>query len=102
MAPIEPGAHVRVHPLLGWREIDIWRYIEREQIPVVDLYFARNGLRYRSLGDQDITNPVPSQAVTIPEIIAELRATKEPERAGRAMDNETEDAFERLRVAGYL
>ncbi len=102
VAPIEPGAHVRVHPLLGWREIDIWRYIEREQIPVVDLYFARNGLRYRSLGDQDITNPVPSQAVTIPEIIAELRATKEPERAGRAMDNETEDAFERLRVAGYL
>ena len=102
VAPIEPGAHVRVHPLLGWREIDVWRYIEREQIPVVDLYFARDGMRYRSLGDQDITAPVPSQAATIPEIIAELRDTKEPERAGRAMDNETEDAFERLRVAGYL
>jgi sulfate adenylyltransferase subunit 2 len=102
VAPIEPGAHVRVHPLLGWREIDVWRYIEREQIPVVDLYFARDGMRYRSLGDQDITAPVPSQAATIPQIIAELHDTKEPERAGRAMDNETEDAFERLRVAGYL
>jgi sulfate adenylyltransferase subunit 2 len=100
--PIETGAHVRVHPLLAWREIDIWRYIEREGIPVVDLYFARNGLRYRSLGDQDITTPVPSQATTIPEIIAELRTTRQSERSGRAMDNETEDAFERLRVAGYL
>ena len=101
-APVEPGAHVRVHPLLAWREIDVWRYIEREGIPVVDLYFARNGQRYRSLGDQDITSPVPSQATTIAEILAELRSTREPERAGRAMDNETEDAFERLRVAGYL
>ncbi len=43
--------------VLGWREIDIWRHIEREGIPIVDLYFARNGRRYRSLGDQDITNP---------------------------------------------
>lgn len=101
-APAEPGAHVRVHPLLAWREIDVWRYIEREGIPVVDLYFSRNGLRYRSLGDQDITNPVPSQAATIPDILHELRRTREPERAGRAMDAETEDAFERLRVAGYL
>jgi sulfate adenylyltransferase subunit 2 len=101
-APTEPGAHVRVHPLLAWREIDVWRYIEREGIPVVGLYFARNGLRYRSLGDQDITFPVASDAATIPAILAELRRTREPERAGRAMDHETEDAFERLRVAGYL
>ena len=96
------GAHVRVHPLLAWREIDVWRYIQREQIPVVSLYFARNGMRYRSLGDQDITNPVPSEAATIVEIVEELRGTRSSERAGRAMDNETEDAFERLRVAGYL
>ncbi len=100
--PVEAGAHVRVHPLLAWRELDVWRYIEREGIPVVDLYFARNGQRYRSLGDQDITAPVPSQAKTIPEILAELRGTRKAERAGRAMDSETEDAFERLRVAGYL
>jgi sulfate adenylyltransferase subunit 2 len=96
------GAHVRVHPLLAWREIDVWRYIEREGIPVVDLYFARDGRRYRSLGDQDITFPVASEAATIAEIIEELRGTRSSERAGRAMDNETEDAFERLRVAGYL
>ncbi len=101
-APLETDAHVRVHPLLSWREIDVWRYIEREQIPVVNLYFARDGKRYRSLGDQDITMPVASQATTIAEIIAELQDTRAPERAGRTMDNETEDAFERLRVAGYL
>ncbi len=96
------GAHVRVHPLLAWREIDVWRYIEREGIPVVPLYFSRGGMRYRSLGDKDITSPVPSDAATIAEVIEELRGTTSSERAGRAMDNETEDAFERLRVAGYL
>jgi sulfate adenylyltransferase subunit 2 len=100
--PIEPGAHVRVHPLLAWREIDIWRYTEREGIPVCELYFARNGLRYRSLGDRDITAPVASEASSIAEIIAELAATRVPERAGRAMDHEAEDVFERLRVGGYL
>ena len=43
-----------------------------------------------------------SNAGTIDEIIAELAATRIPERAGRAMDHESEDAFERLRKAGYL
>lgn len=99
---LPPGTHLRVHPLLHWTEIDIWRYIEREKIPVVDLYFARNGKRYRSLGDQDITNPIVSNASTITEIIEELETTTAPERAGRAMDRETEDAFERLRAAGYM
>ncbi len=102
VTPLEDGAHVRVHPLLAWREVDIWRYIARENIPVVDLYFAKDGKRYRSLGDQDITSPVASEARNVGEIIAELYATREPERAGRAMDHEAEDAFERLRVAGYL
>jgi sulfate adenylyltransferase subunit 2 len=96
------GTHLRVHPLLQWTELDIWRYIAREGIPVVDLYFARDGRRYRSLGDQDITFPVASTAATLDAIIAELEATRAPERAGRAMDRETEDAFERLRAAGYL
>lgn len=101
-APHEEGMHIRVHPLLSWREIDIWRYIEREGIPLVDLYFSKNGKRYRSLGDQDITNPVESNAATVAEVIAELETTRTSERAGRAMDHESEDAFERLRVAGYL
>jgi sulfate adenylyltransferase subunit 2 len=99
---VPAGAHVRVHPLLGWTELDVWRYVRREAIPVVPLYFARDGLRFRSLGERDITFPVPSGATSVDEIIAELAATNEPERAGRAMDHETEDAFERLRVAGYM
>ena len=99
---LPPGTHLRVHPLLHWTELDIWRYVRRERIPVVDLYFARDGKRYRSLGDMDITFPVASTAATIDEIVAELEATRTPERAGRAMDRETEDAFERLRAAGYM
>ena len=97
-----PGGHVRVHPLLGWTEIDVWRYVEREGMPVVPLYFARDGRRFRSLGEKDITFPVPSTATTIAEIILELEASHEPERAGRAMDHESEDAFERLRAQGYM
>ncbi|GAB3127178.1 sulfate adenylyltransferase subunit CysD [Novispirillum itersonii] len=96
------GAHLRVHPLLHWTEVDIWQYIERENIPVVPLYFARDGKRFRSLGEEGITFPIDSHATTIPEIIAELMATKEPERAGRAMDHDSEDSFERLRAAGYM
>jgi sulfate adenylyltransferase subunit 2 len=97
-----PGAHLRVHPILHWTELDIWAYTRREGIPIIPLYLARDGKRYRSLGDADITSPVPSQAATIDEIIAELEITRTPERSGRAMDHESEDAFERLRSAGYL
>ena len=96
------GAHLRVHPLLDWAELDVWRYIEREDIPVVGLYFARDGKRYRSLGDQDITFPVASDAATVADIIAELEHTRVAERSGRAMDHEAEDSFERLRVEGYM
>ena len=97
-----PGTHIRVHPILHWTELDIWLYIQREGIPVVPLYFARGGKRYRSLGDMDITHPIASEAASIPEIIAELRQTRIAERSGRAMDHEAEDAFERLRTAGYM
>jgi len=97
-----PGTHLRIHPILHWTEIDIWRYIQRERIPTIDLYFAKNGKRYRSLGDQDITFPVDSTASTIEEVIAELQETKIAERSGRAMDHESEDAFERLRAQGYM
>jgi sulfate adenylyltransferase subunit 2 len=93
---------LRVHPILHWTETDIWTYTRREDIPIIPLYLAKDGKRYRSLGDADITFPVPSQAHTIDEIIAELDVTKTPERSGRAMDHEAEDAFERLRASGYL
>ncbi|GAC1579104.1 MAG: sulfate adenylyltransferase subunit 2 [Candidatus Elarobacter sp.] len=96
------GAHVRVHPLLQWTEIDIWRYIKRENIPYVDLYLARDGMRYRSLGEKNITTPIASDAASIDAIIEELVTTREPERAGRVMDRESEDSFERLRTAGYM
>jgi sulfate adenylyltransferase subunit 2 len=96
------GTHVRIHPLLAWTELDIWRYSKREEMPIVPLYFARGGKRYRSLGEKNITFPVASTASSIDEIISELEITRTPERAGRAMDNESEDAFERLRSSGYM
>lgn len=97
-----PGTHIRIHPLLHWTEIDIWLYTKRENIPTISLYYAKDGKRYRSLGDKHITFPIDSEAATIDEIIEELRTTKISERAGRAMDHESEDAFERLRTAGYM
>ncbi len=96
------GTHLRIHPLLAWTELDVWRYSRREGIPIVPLYFSRGGKRYRSLGEKNITFPVDSDASTLDEIIAELEATRVPERAGRSMDNEAEDSFERLRSAGYM
>lgn len=101
-ADVPPGAHLRIHPLLPWTEIDIWRYIRREGIPLVDLYFAKNGQRYRSLGCAPCTSPMASTASTVDEIIKELENTKVSERSGRAQDKESEDAFERLRVEGYM
>ncbi len=102
LTDIPPGAHLRIHPLLHWTEIDIWRYIKRENIPLVDLYFAKGGRRYRSLGDQDITSPIASEAASLDAIIAELEETRVAERSGRAMDHEAEDSFERLRADGYM
>ncbi|HUC60458.1 MAG TPA: sulfate adenylyltransferase subunit CysD [Alphaproteobacteria bacterium] len=102
LTEVPPGGHVRIHPLLPWREIDVWRYTKREAIPFVPLYLARGGKRYRSLGEKNITAPVASSAASIDAIIAELETTEIAERAGRAMDRETEDAFERLRAAGYM
>jgi sulfate adenylyltransferase subunit 2 len=99
---IPEGCHLRIHPLLHWTELDIWRYTLRENIPIVPLYLARGGWRYRSLGEKNITTPVRSTASSIEEIIAELETTKIPERAGRAMDHDSEDSFERLRASGYM
>ena len=99
---VPEGCHVRIHPLLHWTEVDIWRYTQREEIPVVSLYFSRDGKRYRSLGEKNITFPIDSKAATIDDIIHELETTNTAERAGRAMDAETEDSFERLRAKGYM
>ncbi|HEY0792335.1 MAG TPA: sulfate adenylyltransferase subunit CysD [Chthoniobacterales bacterium] len=98
----EPGTHLRVHPLLHWTELNVWEYIDREGIPVVDLYFARNGFRYRSLGCAPCTKPVASTALSVRDIIEELRTSTTAERSTRAQDQESEDAFERLRAGGYM
>jgi sulfate adenylyltransferase subunit 2 len=95
--------HIRIHPLLHWTELNIWEYIEHENIPVIPLYFANEkGERYRSIGCFPCTFPIKSNAGSVREIIEELRATKTPERAGRAQDKESEDAFEKLRRDGYM
>jgi sulfate adenylyltransferase subunit 2 len=99
----EKGTHIRIHPLLHWTELNVWEYIERENIPVIPLYFSNGkGERYRSLGCAPCTAPIKSNAHTVAEIIEELRRTRVPERAGRAQDKESEDAFERLRRDGYM
>jgi sulfate adenylyltransferase subunit 2 len=97
------GTHVRIHPLLHWTELDVWEYIEREEIPVIPLYFDDgNGYRYRSLGCAPCTRPIASNARTVSDIVSELRSTRIAERSGRGQDQESEDAFERLRRDGYM
>lgn len=101
-----PGTHVRVHPLLDWTETNIWEYIERENIPVVSLYFDQgNGTRYRSLGCYPCTTPISSPARTVKEIIEELksgRLSNVAERSGRAQDKEDGGGLETLRREGYM
>ena len=100
-----PGTHVRVHPLLDWTELNIWEYIQRENIPIIDLYFNKgDGKRYRSLGCYPCTNPVESEAHNVAEIVEELKTGKFAniaERSGRAQDKE-DGGLETLRRDGYM
>jgi sulfate adenylyltransferase subunit 2 len=99
----DKDTHIRIHPLLHWTEINIWEYIERENIPIIPLYFANSkGERYRSLGCAPCTGAIKSNAKSVREIIEELRNTRTSERSGRAQDKESEDAFEKLRRDGYM
>ena len=98
----DPDAHVRIHPLLHWREIDVWKYIKMEKLPVVDLYFAKNNKRYRSIGCESCCEPVQSKANTIDKIIKEITNAKVSERSGRAQDKEREYAMQKLRALGYM
>jgi len=101
-ARADEETHIRVHPLLHWREIDIWRYIQRENLTVNTLYFAKNGRRYRSLGCQTCCNPVTSDAATVDQIIRELETSTTAERAGRAQDKEDAYTMQKLRALGYM
>jgi len=125
------GQTMRVFPLSNWTELDIWRYIRRERIPVVDLYFAkqrptidRNGtllvpdddrmplldgeevvertVRFRTLGCYPVTGAVESDASDIDALVREMEATRLSERAGRLVDGEREESMEAKKRSGYF
>lgn len=126
-----PGEHVRVFPLSNWTELDVWRYIEREDIALPSLYYAherevfrRDGMwlavtpvtrprqgeevelrtvRYRTVGDMSCTGAVESSAATNHEIAVEIAASTLTERgATRADDRLTEAAMEDRKKEGYF
>ena len=101
-----PGTHVRIHPLLDWTEINIWEYIEAENIPLIPLYFDNgSGKRYRSLGCFPCTSSVDSTSKNVHEIIDELKSGKFAdiaERSGREQDKEGGGTLELLRKDGYM
>jgi len=127
----KPGEHVRVFPLSNWTELDVWRYIEREEIDLPSIYyshdrevFLRDGMwlapgewggpkptetletrrvRYRTVGDMSCTGAVESTAATVPEVIAEVGASRLTERgATRADDRASEAAMEDRKREGYF
>jgi sulfate adenylyltransferase subunit 2 len=125
------GEHIRVFPLSNWTELDVWAYIERESLDIPSIYFShrrqvfeRDGLlladnpyvargedeplyqavvRYRTVGDMTCTGAVPSAAVTVAEVIAEVAATRITERGQtRADDRTSEAAMEDRKREGYF
>jgi sulfate adenylyltransferase subunit 2 len=95
--------HFRIHPLLEWTELEVWEYIKEKKIPVVEnLYFARGGQRFRSIGCQTCCQPVASGASNLKKIIRELKTTRIAERSGRAQDKEDTYTMQKLRSLGYM
>lgn len=128
---VRKGESVRAFPLSNWTEIDIWRYIDAEQIPIVPLYYAaprpvveRDGMiimvddgrlplnpgeapqnktvRFRTLGCYPLTGAVESDATSVPEIIEELRLSSVSERQGRAIDHDQAGSMEKKKREGYF
>jgi len=127
---VNPGESIRVFPLSNWTELDIWRYIELENIPVVPLYFAQerevvvrgNQLipvgeltrflpgekpqtvlcRYRTLGCYPCTGAVPSAATSVRDIIEELEQAKYSERITRIIDHDQDGSMEQKKREGYF
>jgi len=125
-----PGESMRVFPLSNWTELDIWRYIADERIPVVPLYFAaerevvvRGGqlipvgaktrlqpgekarrlmCRFRTLGCYPCTGAVASEAKNVEEIIAELEETRRSERTTRVIDHDADGSMEQKKREGYF
>ena len=124
------GEHFRIFPISNWTELDIWMYIEQEKIALPSIYYAhdrevfeRDGMllaaefapmvegeesytakvRYRTLGDANITGAVLSNADSIDKIVAEVAATRVTERgATRADDRISEAAMEDRKKEGYF
>jgi sulfate adenylyltransferase subunit 2 len=128
---VHPGESIRVFPLSNWTEIDVWRYIEVERIPVVPLYFARERdvivrgeslivreqpfvpvlpsdkvqrvkCRMRSLGCSPCTGAIRSDADTVPKIIEELIAARHSERQLRVIDHDQDASMEMKKREGYF
>lgn len=98
----EGEQHIRVHPMLHWTELDIWKYVMKEKIPLVQLYFAKNGKRFRSIGCETCCTTIDSNANDINKIVEELETTKIAERSGRAQDKERAYIMQKLRSLGYM
>ena len=128
---IQPGEHFRVFPISNWTELDVWQYIEREQIALPTIYYThsrevveRRGLlvpvtpltpprdgevavtrdvRFRTVGDITCTCPVPSLAGSAAEIVIETLAAEVSERGATRMDDKTSDAsMEKRKKDGYF
>jgi sulfate adenylyltransferase, small subunit len=126
-----PGESLRVFPLSNWTELDVWRYIRDEAIPVVPLYFAkerpvvvRDGtlivvdddrlpmapgerprllkVRFRTLGCYPLTGALESDADTPGAIVAELSRARTSERQGRLIDHDASGSMERKKQEGYF
>ena len=126
----QAGEHFRVFPLSNWTELDVWAYIERENLPLPSLYFShqrevflRNGtllaaspvlplqpgeivkreqVRFRTVGDMTCTGAVRSSASTLAEIIVEVAAARQTERGTRYDDRRSETAMEDRKRSGYF
>lgn len=99
---LDSEGHCRIHPLLEWTELDIWKYIKSENIPVNELYFQKHDKRFRSIGCEPCCQPIESSASTIDEIISELENTNISERSGRTQDKESAYMMQKLRSLGYM
>ena len=127
----ESGESIRVFPLSNWTETDIWQYIMAEDIPIPDLYLARERpvverdgtlimvdddrmpletgeepkmemVRFRTLGCYPLTGAIRSTATTLPEIIQEMLLSRTSERQGRVIDKDAGASMEDKKQAGYF
>jgi len=128
---VNPGESIRIFPLSNWTELDIWQYILQEQLPVNELYFAkerqvvrRDGLlipyypdksrlepgeqpetvccRFRTLGCWPFTAAIESVATTVEEVVQEMMLTRQSERTTRVIDHDQEGSMEKKKREGYF